>query len=152
MMSKFGFELKMSFAVWLAAMGMLGLALLSATQWARVNVAVTNSFFQFFLGVAPNVAAGYAMPLILASFVPKVVNKPGQDESRRVFLLVLAFTTLGLVVWEFIQTNSRNLYFDVNDIVATLVGAFLAFLSYLWLCRAYVPDQENPHSQTATRD
>ena len=43
-MSRFGFELKMSFAVRLAAMGMLGLALLNATQWARVNVAVTNSF------------------------------------------------------------------------------------------------------------
>ena len=142
----------MSFAGGLAAVGMLGLAVLSATQWARTNVAVPNSFFPFLLGVAPNVAAGYAMPLILASFMPKVVNNPDQHEARRVFLFVLAFTTLGLIVWEFIQTNSRNLYFDVNDIIATLIGALFALLSYLWLSRVYGPDKESLHSEAATKD
>ena len=77
-MHKFDFGKRISFQVRLAAMSMLGLALLNATHWAHGNSAVTNSVFQFLLGIAPNVAAGYAMPLLLASFVLKVVK----DENR----------------------------------------------------------------------
>lgn len=37
-MNKFGFAMKLSFAVRLALMGMLGLALLNVVQWARANI------------------------------------------------------------------------------------------------------------------
>jgi hypothetical protein len=132
-MKKFGFDMKIAFEVRLAAMSMLGLGLLNATHWARGNFAVTNSIFEFLLGIAPNVAAGYAMPLILASFMPKVAKNENKDEARKIYLFVSAFTTFGLIAWEFIQVNSKNLYFDTNDIVATFVGTLLAYVSYLWL-------------------
>jgi len=142
-MNKFGFAMKISFEVRLAAMSMLGLALLNATHWARGNFAVTNSVFQFLLGIAPNVAAGYAMPLILASFVPKVVKNENKDEALKIFLFVSAFTTFGLIVWEFIQVNSKNLHFDTNDIGATFFGTLLAYVSYLWLANPTIsPEQD----------
>lgn len=142
-MSKPSFEIKMSFAVRLSAMGMFGLALLSSTQWARENMSSTNTLFQFFLGVSPNIAAGYAMPLILASFVPKVVKNENKSEAHKIYLFVSTFTTLGLIVWEFIQVNSKNLYFDRNDIVATFIGTFLAYISYLWLTNLKIPNEQN---------
>lgn len=134
-MSKFRINIKVSFAILLSAMGMIGLALLNVTQWARVNISISNSLFQFLLGVSPNVAAGYAMPLILASFVPKVVKNTNEGESRKVFSFVSIFTTLGLIIWEFIQIDSKDFYFDINDIVATFIGVLLAFLVYLWLSK-----------------
>lgn len=142
-MSKTNFDIKISFAVRLSAMGMLGLLLLSSTQWARENVSSNNSLFQFFLGVSPNIAAGYAMPLILASFLEKVVKNENKNEARKIYLFVSAFTTFGLIVWEFIQVNSKNLYFDINDIVATFIGTFLAYISYLWLTNLKMPNGRN---------
>lgn len=142
-MSKPNLDVKISFAVRLSAMGMLGLALLSSTQWARENMTSTNPVFQFFLGVSPNIAAGYAMPLILASFLQKVVRNENKGEARKIYLFISAFTTLGLIVWEFIQVNSENLRFDTNDIAATFVGAFLAYISYLWLANLNIPNGQN---------
>ena len=151
-MSKFRIETKVSFAILLSAMGMIGLALLNVTQWARVNISVSNSLFQFLLGVSPNVAAGYAMPLILASFVPKIVKNTNKGESRKVFSLVSTLTTLGLVVWEFVQIDSENLYFDINDIVATFIGVLLAFLVYLWVSKVKTSHEQVTHSQTVTQN
>jgi glycopeptide antibiotics resistance protein len=108
--------------------------------------------FQFLLGVSPNVAAGYAMPLILASFVPKVVKNTNNGESRKVFSFVSALTTLGLIVWEFIQIDSKNLYFDINDIVATFIGVLLAFLVYLWLSKVKTSNEQDTYSQTVTKN
>ncbi len=151
-MYKFDFGKKISFAILLAAMGMIGLALLNVTQWARVNISVSNSLLQFLLGVSPNVAAGYAMPLILASFMPKVVKNTNKGEARKVFFFVSIFTTLGLIVWEFIQIDSKNLYFDINDIVATFGGVSLAFLVYVWLSKVKISNEQDTYSQTVTKN
>ena len=142
-MSKHNWDIKKSFAIRLSSMGMLGLALLSSTQWARENISSTNTLFQFFLGVSPNIAAGYAMPLILASFIEKVAKNENKNEARKTYLLVSAFTTFGLIVWEFIQVNSKNLYFDTNDIVATFIGTFLAYISYQWLTKLKIPNEQD---------
>lgn len=136
-------NIKISFAVLMSAMGMLGLALLNSTHWARENISSNNSLFQFFLGVSPNIAAGYAMPLILSSFVPKVVKNENKSEAHKIYLFVSAFTTFGLIVWEFIQVDSKNLYFDINDIVATFIGTLLAYISYQWLTKLKIPNEQN---------
>ncbi len=133
----------MSFAIQLSLMGMLGLALLSSTQWARENISSNNSLFLFFLGVSPNIAAGYAMPLILASFVQKMVKNENKGEAHKIYLFVSAFTTFGLIAWEFIQVNSKNLYFDTNDIIATFVGTFLAYISYRWLTKLKISKEHD---------
>ncbi|MBK8421309.1 hypothetical protein [Candidatus Villigracilis saccharophilus] len=142
-MNKSGLDLKMSFAIQLSLMGMLGLALLSSTQWARENISSNNSLFLFFLGVSPNIAAGYAMPLILASFVQKIVKNENKREAHKIYLFVSAFTTFGLIAWEFIQVNSKNLYFDTNDIIATFVGTFLAYISYRWLTKLKISKEHD---------
>ena len=92
------------------------------------------------------------MPLILASFVPKVVKNTNKGESRKVFFFVSTFTTLGLIVWEFIQIDSKNFYFDINDIVATFIGVLLAFLVYLWLSKVKISNEQDTYSQTVTKN
>lgn len=142
-MSKPILNIYMSFAVRLSLTGMIGLALLTSTQWARQNIFSTNILFQLFLGVSPNIAAGYAMPLIFASFIEKIAKNENKNEAHKFYLLVSAFTTLGLIVWEFIQIDSKNLYFDTNDIIATFIGTFLAYVSYLWLANLKLPNEQS---------
>jgi glycopeptide antibiotics resistance protein len=122
---------------------MLGLALLSATHWARGAIRTPGSALGFALGVLPNFAAGFAMPLILASLLPAASGTPVPRSARRRFLFLLAFTTLGLVAWEVIQSRSDRFVFDLNDIAATLLGAMLAYAGYAWLSKS-APDASRP--------
>jgi hypothetical protein len=54
----------------LSTTGIVGLAALSATHWMRENISAPPPLLAFALGVMPNLAAAFAMPLVLASFFP----------------------------------------------------------------------------------
>jgi len=115
----------------LSLAGMAGLALLSATHWARGAFPHPSSAVAFALGVMPNFAASLAMPLVLASMLPSVSAEPPTPLAKRQFLLLLLFTTVGLCAWELVQTQSARFVFDVNDIAATVIGAAFALIIYL---------------------
>jgi glycopeptide antibiotics resistance protein len=127
----------------LSATGMIGLAVLSATHWLRENTSVPAPAFSFVLGIMPNLAAAFAMPLILASFSPHTSRKPITKSSRHRYSRVLLFTTLGLCGWELIQTRSNRFVFDVYDILATGFGSALAYFAFCWHARTFeVKEQE----------
>lgn len=119
----------------LSLAGMLGLALLSATHWARAAIPYPSTSVAFALGVLPNLAAAIAMPLILTSMLPSIAGPRPTKSARRHFHFLLLFTTLGLCTWELIQTRSSSFVFDINDIGATVVGAVFAFATYMVLAR-----------------
>ena len=111
---------------------MAGLAALSATHWMRENVLDPSPVLAFALGVLPNLAAAFAMPLILASLVPLSAGAPDSSQGRRTYVWILAFTAFGLCAWEFIQARSNRFVFDTNDLVATACGSALAYLAFRW--------------------
>ncbi|MFN8719023.1 MAG: hypothetical protein ACK50C_18820 [Gemmatimonadaceae bacterium] len=116
-----------SLSVRLALAGMVGLAALSGTHWLRERVRAPGALVAFVLGSMPNLAAGYAMPLVFAAMDRRAAGTPPTDASRRRFRWLLLFTTAGLVAWEFLQVGSARFRFDPWDIGATLVGAWGAF-------------------------
>ena len=116
---------------------MIGLAALSATHWLRDHVAEPGPVLALALGVMPNLAAAFAMPLILASFTPRASRAPVTKASRLAFGLIACFTTLGLCGWELVQTRSDRFVFDVNDLLATGLGTVLAGLVYAALARRF---------------
>jgi hypothetical protein len=120
----------------LAAIGIVGLAALSATDGLRENLSDPGPVLSFALGVMPNLEAAFAMPLLLASFTPRCSRAPITPASRSTYLWILAFTTSGLVGWEFMQTRSDRLVFDVYDILATGIGATLAHVVFARLARS----------------
>jgi hypothetical protein len=122
--------MKLDLPLRLAASGLVGLAALSASQWLRENVTAPGPALAFSLGVMPNLAAAFAMPLIVASFMPQAASMPATRSSRRAYALILSLTTLGLVGWEFVQTQSAAFVFDVYDLVATAAGSLLALLVF----------------------
>ncbi|MBS1108806.1 MAG: hypothetical protein H6Q88_798 [Anaeromyxobacteraceae bacterium] len=114
----------------LSISGMGGLALLSATHWMRKNVSDPAPVLSFALGVMPNLAAAFAMPLILAACVPRISSVPITANSRRRYLGMLLFTTFGLCGWELVQTRSDRFVFDAYDLLATGLGSTLAWLAF----------------------
>jgi hypothetical protein len=120
----------------LSTTGIIGLAALSATHWLRENVSAPGPALVLVLGVMPNLAAAFAMPLILASFSPRTSGAPTGEGSRMAFLWLLAFTTCGLWGWELIQTRSERFVFDAYDILATGCGSILAYVAYGWHTRS----------------
>jgi len=40
---------------------------------------------------------------------------------------------VGLIAWEFGQQLSRGLYFDPDDIVATIIGMVLGLMFFRWI-------------------
>lgn len=111
---------------------MAGLAALSATHWLREHVLNPSPVLAFVLGVLPNLAAAFSMPLILASLVPLSSGPSDTAQGRRTYVWILAFTTAGLCSWEFIQARSNRFVFDTNDLVATACGSILAYLAFRW--------------------
>jgi putative copper export protein len=85
----------------------------------------------------PNLAAAFAMPLILASFSPRTSRAPITSRSRRGYAWVLMFTTWGLCGWELLQTRSHRFVFDVYAILATGSGSALAYLAFSWHARHF---------------
>jgi glycopeptide antibiotics resistance protein len=130
--------------------GMGGLAALSATHWMRENISDPAPILAFALGVLPNLAAAFAMPLILASFVPLISRMPIMVRSRRTYLWLLLFTMFGLCGWELVQTRSDRFVFDVYDILATGLGSFLAYLAFGWHASGLqVSNQSTDHRSAA---
>jgi hypothetical protein len=128
-------KMKLELPFRLSATGMIGLGALSVTHWLRENTSAPGPVFSFLLGVMPNVAAAFAMPLILASFSPHTSRAPITNSSRLRYFWVLSFTTLGLCGWELIQTRSNRFVFDVYDILATGLGSVLAYFAFSWHAR-----------------
>lgn len=130
----------------LALTGMGGLAALTGTQWMREHVRDPAPAMGFALGVMPNLAAAFAMPLVLASFFPNIARVPITVRSKHSYTRLLGFTLLGLCGWEFIQTRSEQFVFDVNDLVATVLGSLLAYAAFAWHVRvARLGEDASPH-------
>jgi hypothetical protein len=121
----------------LSATGMLGLLALSVTHWLRQNAPPPGPVPAFVLGVMPNLAAAFAMPLIIASLTPRASGAPITRASRIAATRVLAFTTVGLVAWEFIQLSGERLVFDTYDLLATGLGSLLAYCAFDWHARRF---------------
>lgn len=134
--------MKLELSYRLSATGMIGLAALSATHWLRENTSAARPVLSFVLGVMPNLAAAFAMPLILASFSPHTSRTPITKSSRLRYFWVLLFTTLGLCLWELIQEQSDRFVFDAYDLLATGFGSALAYFAFSRHARNF--DVEEP--------
>ena len=130
-------DMKLELPYRLSATGMIGLSALSATHWLREHTSAPGPVLSFVLGVMPNLAAAFAMPLILASFSPRTSGTPVTKSSRFRYSWVVLFTTLGLCGWELIQTRSNRFVFDVYDMLATGLGSALAYLAFSWNARTF---------------
>ena len=122
-----------SFQTRLALLGMVGLAMLEVTHLMRDRLTGTGAVFAFVLGFMPNLAAGFGMPLVVASTQANGWKSLSGREVAGSFVRICAFTSVGLLGWEAVQLAIRRMVFDPLDILATLLGALLAIGAFRWI-------------------
>lgn len=90
----------------------------------RPNYTGGNLTIIYLLGIAPNFFPAIGIPALFVVLLPhmkwtnKWLNKKKHTTANIISLL-------GLVSWEFIQTSSKKLHFDWNDILWTIIGALV---------------------------
>lgn len=107
--------------------GLGGLALLSAVQWARQHHLQQGAVSTYLIGVGPNFAAAIAITFVLLA--AWLDMRPGADPGAvgRRFRASAAVSALGLIGWECVQMTSHALVFDWQDVLATLAGVAVSF-------------------------
>jgi len=112
--------MKTSIRVMLVGIG--ALALLSAVHWARAQHFEGPPLLLYLLGVLPSFAAAIAIPFVVLGMWLESSPVSSYTTLRKRFIWTTLAAGAGLVLWEFGQQASRALFFDPDDLVATLIG------------------------------
>ena len=83
-----------------------------------------NLTIKYLLGIAPNFFPAIGIPALFIVIIPqmKLTNK-WLNEKKHITANLISLA--GLITWEFFQTLTTRGYFDWNDILWTLIGAFV---------------------------
>jgi hypothetical protein len=74
------------------------------------------------LGIAPNFFPAIGIPALFVVFMMQL-KSDNQWLNKKRFITANVISIIGLVGWEFIQTSSKKLHFDWNDVLWTFIGA-----------------------------
>ncbi len=98
----------------------------------RPNYNGDSSVIKYLLGVAPNFFPAIGIPALFVLLIPYVLKKnySGTWLYKKRHLSANLISVIGLIGWEFIQVAGK-LRFDWNDILWTLIAAFL--FHFIWL-------------------
>ncbi len=90
----------------------------------RPNYAGNNLTIKYLLGIAPNFFPAIGIPALFVILIPQMkrTNK-WLNENKHITANIISIA--GLISWEFIQVTSTKLHFDWNDVIWTLIGAFV---------------------------
>jgi glycopeptide antibiotics resistance protein len=82
------------------------------------------------LGIAPNFFPAIGIPALFVLFMMQLkTSNKWLNEKKDLTTNLISVT--GLIAWEFIQTSSKKLHFDWNDIIWTMIGA--AIFQLIWI-------------------
>jgi hypothetical protein len=112
----------MKTATRIGVVGLGALALLSAVHWARAQHFDGPPLMLYLLGVLPSFAAAIAIPFVVLGMWLESSPVSSYTTLRKRFIWITLAAGAGLILWEFGQQSSRALFFDLDDLVATLVG------------------------------
>ena len=100
-----------------------GLGLVLATHVLRALTRPRGTVASVVLGSLPNFGAGLGLPFVIAS-TQELLGRP--RPRGRPFNLVCIGVFALLALWEYAQLAFWGYAFDVNDVVASGIGAALA--------------------------
>ena len=120
----------MKTATRIGIVGLGALALLSAVHWARAQQFEGPPLLLHLLGVLPSFAAAIAIPYVLLSVWMDRAAPLAYTDVRKRFIWITLAAGVGLILWEFGQQSSRALFFDPDDLVATLVGLVVGWTTF----------------------
>jgi hypothetical protein len=78
----------------------------------------------YLLGIAPNFFPGIGLPALFVVLIPQM-KQTGKWFNEKKHITANLISLAGLISWEFLQTQSTRGHFDWNDVLWTLIGAFV---------------------------
>jgi hypothetical protein len=109
---------------WFAIFALCFIAYQQVQDNIRPNYSGGNLTIMYLLGVAPNFFPGIGIPALFVVLIPQMkLSGKWLNENRYITANIVSLT--GLITWEFLQTITTRGHFDWNDILWTLIGAFV---------------------------
>ena len=98
----------------------------------RPQYSGANFTIKYLLGVAPNFFPAIGIPAIFVVLIPQFFRKNNSNSwvVKNIHLSSNFLSASGLIIWEFMQLSGK-LRFDWNDILWTLIGAFM--FNKIWM-------------------
>ena len=109
---------------WFALFALCFIAYQQVQDNLRPNYAGNNLTIKYLLGIAPNFFPSIGIPALFVVLIPQMKRtSKWLNENKHITANLISIT--GLLSWEFIQAWSTKLHFDWNDVIWTLIGAFV---------------------------
>ena len=90
----------------------------------RPNYTGGNLTIIYLLGIAPNFFPSIGIPALFVVLFPQMkLTSKWLNEKKHITTNIISLT--GLISWEFFQIITTRGHFDWNDILWTLIGAFV---------------------------
>ena len=109
---------------WFALFALCSIAYQQIIDNIRPNYIGNSLTVKYLLGIAPNFFPGIGIPALFVALIPQM-NPTNKWLNEKTHIAANIISLTGLISWEFIQTISKGLHFDWNDILWTLIGAFV---------------------------
>lgn len=110
--------------------GLGGLALLTGGHWMREGSSDGAPALMYILGVLPNIAAAIAIPFVFMGIFTDQKKDASLRSIRNWFFASVFISCAGLFCWGFIQRTGDRLVFDIDDLIATVLGSFLSLVIF----------------------
>ena len=109
---------------WFALFALCFIAYQQVIDNIRPNYIGNNLTVKYLLGIAPNFFPSIGIPALFVVLIPQMKRtSKWLNENKHITANLISIT--GLLSWEFIQAWSTKLHFDWNDVIWTLIGAFV---------------------------
>ncbi len=112
---------------WLAIFAFCFIVYQQVQDNIRPNYHGNQEVIKYLLGIAPNFFPAIGIPSLFVVFIPVMSTQKQINQwwyrNRQITANVLSL--FGLLMWEFLQVFTTKGHFDWNDVLWTLIGAFV---------------------------
>jgi glycopeptide antibiotics resistance protein len=110
----------------------------------RPNYNGDHLIVKYLLGIAPNFFPSIGIPALFVILIPELNKNPKTNEwlNNRKHITANIISLVGLLSWEFLQMTTTMGRFDWNDVLWTLIGAFIFQLIWMITPNQYKEEQE----------
>jgi hypothetical protein len=115
---------------WFSIFALCFLCFQAVSYYIRPNYYGEGAIISYFLGIAPNFFPAIGIPALFVVLIMQLKTSSKWLIERN-YLTANFISLIGLVGWEFIQTSSKKLHFDWNDVLWTFIGA--AIFQLIWV-------------------
>jgi hypothetical protein len=115
---------------WFSIFALCFLCFQAVSYYIRPNYSGEGAIISYFLRIAPNFFPAIGIPALFVVLIMQLKTSSKWLIERN-YLTANFISLIGLVGWEFIQTSSKKLHFDWNDVLWTFIGA--AIFQLIWV-------------------